>query len=198
MSTAWQWLSSCPTDEQNMQYKFSRVFVYFCTIWQSWGLWPTCLHISHHNPPVYGSGLGAPLARYCTKTGHCSFECPSVRHLVHHIYSRTSFSFFKLCSSKVMLTSFYWSWSILNADLDIGEASNLITIFSASLYEVTFCCISGNWICRNSTTINHSWCCCTRNAKLTCPKSVLNRWSKSHTDSCGICLITRWCTVILI
>ena len=144
----------------------------------------------HHNPPIYGNGLGAPLARYCAKTGHCCFECPSVWDLVHHISSRTSFPFFKLCSSKVMLTNCYWSWSIPNADLNIDEASNLIAISRASLYKVTFCCTSGNWIRGNNATINHSECCCAGNTKLTYPSSVLNRWSKYHTNSCGIYLIS--------
>ena len=42
----------------------------------------------------------------------------------------------------------------------------------------------------SSTTINHSWCCCARNSKLTCPSNVLNLWSKSHIDSCGNYLIS--------
>ena len=42
----------------------------------------------------------------------------------------------------------------------------------------------------NNAAINHSWCCCAGNSKWTCPSSVLNLWSKSHTDSCGICFIS--------
>ena len=168
MSSTRQWLSSCPIDKQNVQYKFFGVFVYFCNTWQSRGLWPTCLHISHHNPPVCGSELGVPLARHCAKTGHCSFECPSVLHLVHHTSSRTSFHFFKLWNSRVMLTNYFWSWSIPNVDSDINDASNLIVISRASLCEVTFCCISGNQMCGNNIAINHSWCCCTGSSKLTC------------------------------
>ena len=42
----------------------------------------------------------------------------------------------------------------------------------------------------NSATTNHSWCCCGGNSKFTCLGNVLNLWSKSHTDSCCIYLIS--------
>lgn len=81
--------------------------MYFCSSEQSWGLWPLVWKISHQGPRAYGKGLGAPLAMYFAYTGQCSFEWPSILHLVHHTFSLTCLPFLISWSCRVRLESWF-------------------------------------------------------------------------------------------
>ena len=142
-SYALQLFSSWPTDLWKLQYKIFGVYTYFCICWQSCGMWPLVLQISHQGPSAYGKGLGTPLARYSTKTRQFSFECPLPLHLVHQVFSCASFPFLISCTWRVKLANRVYNCVIHVLVSAMGEASNFIAISRGDSCIVRLCCING-------------------------------------------------------
>ena len=77
-----------------------------------------------------------------------------------------------------------------NSIYPIGEASIFIEISKTSLYVKIFYYMKGILICSTNATMNHSLCCTSLIPKLDFSIIILNRWSKSQTDSFGYFFIS--------
>ena len=98
------------------------------------------------------------------------------------------------------MTSYIWMANAANWDCNCtipvvlscpaGVASSLMEISNAFDCVVTLCRVRGILIWGKSPAINHSRCCASGIWHVMRFINTLNRWSKSHADFSGICLIS--------
>ena len=71
-----------------------------------------------------------------------------------------------------------------------SDASIFIVIPRNFSYDTILCCFNGIRMCGTKAVINHSLCYTSLIPKLTLAITILNRWSKYHTNSFRYCFIS--------